>query len=182
MLGYRVHSWGEDPVWEEIPETPPGRGEVAIEVEACGVGRTVLNCINGNLNDGQATLPRVPGHELVGRVTELGPHSDPDLLGMRVAAFFYLFCGECEPCVRGREPHCQNLEGWVGVHRDGGYAPRANLPARNVVPLSDGLDPVAATVIPDAVATPVHVAERAAIDGEDRVVVVGAGGVGSAST
>jgi D-arabinose 1-dehydrogenase-like Zn-dependent alcohol dehydrogenase len=174
--GYRVQRWGDDPVWEEIPEKPPGRGEVAIEVEACGVGRTVLNCINGNLSDGRATLPRVPGHELVGRVTELGPHSDPDLLGMRIAAYFYLFCGECTPCVRGQEPRCERLEGWVGVHRDGGYAPRVSLPARNLIPLSDGLDPVAATVIPDAVATPVHVARRADIGAEDRVVVVGAGG------
>lgn len=176
MQGYRIKEWGVDPVWEDIPEDPPGRGEVALEVEACGVGRTVLNCINGNLNDGRATLPRVPGHELVGRVTELGEHSDPDLLGMRVAAYFYLFCGECPPCVGGRQPHCRQLEGWVGVHRDGGYAPRVNLPARNAVLLSDALDPVGATVIPDALATPVHVADRAGIDEDDRVVVIGAGG------
>lgn len=176
MEGYRIQRWGEDPVWEEIPVEPPGRGEVAIEVEACGVGRTVLNCINGNLSDGRATLPRVPGHELVGRVTELGPHSDPDLLGMRVAAYFYLFCGECPPCVRGQEPRCERLEGWVGVHRDGGYAPLVNLPARNAILLSESLDPVAATVIPDALATPVHVANRATIGEEDRVVVIGAGG------
>jgi D-arabinose 1-dehydrogenase-like Zn-dependent alcohol dehydrogenase len=174
--GFRVQRWGEDPVWDEIPEKPPGRGEVAIEVEACGVGRTVLNCINGDLSDGRAALPRVPGHELVGRVTELGPRSDPDLVGRRVAAYFYLFCGECKPCVRGQEPWCERLEGWVGVHRDGGYAPRVTLPARNAILLSDGLDPVAATVIPDALATPVHVANRAEIGDEDRVVVVGAGG------
>ncbi len=176
MDGWRIHAWGEDPVREDFPETPPGRGEVGIEVEACGVGRTVLNCINGNLNDGRATLPRVPGHELVGRVTEIGPHSNPDLLGERVAAYFYLFCGECRACVRGQEPRCDNLQGWVGVHRDGGYARRVNLPARNAILLSEGIDPVAATVIPDALATPVHVAHRAAIDDEDRVVIIGAGG------
>ena len=176
MEGYRVQRWGEDPVWDEIPDEPPGSGEVAIEVEACGVGRTVLNCINGNLSDERAALPRVPGHELVGRVTELGPHSDRDLLGRRVAAYFYLFCGECKPCARGQEPWCERLEGWVGVHRDGGYAPRVTLPARNAIPLPEGLDPVAATVISDALATPVHVANRAEIGSEDRVVVVGAGG------
>ena len=176
MQGYRIRQWGLDPVWEEIPEGSPGRGEVVIEVEACGVGRTVLNCIDGNLNDGRATLPRVPGHELVGRVTEIGEHSDPDLLGQRVAAYFYLFCGECAPCVDGRQPHCRQLAGWVGVHRDGGYAPRVILPARNTVLLSDVLDPVGATVVPDALATPVHVANRAVIDGNDRIVVIGGGG------
>jgi D-arabinose 1-dehydrogenase-like Zn-dependent alcohol dehydrogenase len=176
VQGYRIRQWGMDPVWEEIAEESPGRGEVVIEVEACGVGRTVLNCINGNLDDGRATLPRVPGHELVGRVTELGEHSDPDLLGQRVTAYFYLFCGECPACVAGRHPHCRQLEGWVGVHRDGGYAPRVVLPARNTVLLSDALEPVEATVIPDALATPVHVANRAVIDADDRIVVIGAGG------
>lgn len=176
MQGYRIREWGEPPAWDQIPEEPPGRGEVVVDVEACGVGRTVLNCINGNLNDGRATLPRVPGHELVGRVSELGEHSDPDLEGMRVAAYFYLFCGECPACVEGTQQRCQNLEGWVGVHRDGGYAPRVTIPARNLVLLSDAIDPVEATVIPDALATPIHVAGRAAIGHEDRIVVIGAGG------
>jgi len=62
------------------------------------------------------------------------------------------------------------------VHVDGGYAPHAVLPAHNAIPVPDDLDPVAATVVPDAVATPVHVATRAAIGSGDRVVVLGAGG------
>ena len=176
MFGYRIHQWGSPPVWEEIPDPAPGHGEVMIEVEACGVGRTVLNCINGDLDDGQASLPTVPGHELVGRVTALGPGGPDGLLGRRVVAYFYLICGECRMCTAGWEPRCRRLGGWVGVHRDGGYAPRATLPARNVVPIPEGLDPVSATVVPDAVATPVHVARRAAIDESDRVAVIGAGG------
>lgn len=180
MYGYRIEEWGTDPVWGDLPEPAPGRDEVAIEVEACGIGRTVLNCINGNLADERATLPRVPGHELAGRVTELGPGAPSDLLGRRVVAYFYLFCGTCPSCLRGREPRCARLEGWVGVHRDGGYAPRVVLPSRNAIVVPDDLDPVAATVIPDAVATPVHVAGRAGIDETDRVVVIGAaGGVGA---
>lgn len=180
MYGYRIERWGTDPAWEEIPEPTPAHDEVAIEVEACGVGRTVLNCINGNLADERASLPRVPGHELVGRVTELGEGAPPELLGRRVAAYFYLFCGTCSFCAQGREPRCSRLQGWVGVHRDGGYAPRVALPARNAIPVPDGLDPVAATVVPDAVATPVHVTGRAGIDDTDRVVVIGAaGGVGA---
>lgn len=176
MFGYRIHGWGEVPVWEEIPDPTPGPGEVAIEVEACGVGLTVLNCINGDLDDGRATLPRVPGHELVGRVTDLGDEVPADLLGRRVVAYFYLFCGECASCTKGREPLCERLQGFVGVHRDGGYAPRVVLPARSALPIPDDLDPVQATVVPDALATPVHVANRAGIDADDRVAVIGAGG------
>ena len=176
MFGYRIHEWGATPVWEELPEPVPGPGEVALDVAACGVGLTVLNCIDGNLDDGRATLPRVPGHELVGTVSAIGPEVPSELAGRRVVGYFYLFCGECAACLAGKEQRCARLAGWVGVHRNGGYAPRVVLPARNVIPVPEDLDPVAATVVPDAVATPVHVAARAQIDESDRVVVVGAGG------
>ena len=140
------------------------------------MGLTVLNCMNGDLDDSPELLPRVPGHEFIGRVSSVGPGADPSLVGRRVAAYFYLVCGECAACRAGREPQCSTLAGWVGVHRDGGYAPKVALPSRNAIPISDDLDPVAATVVPDAVATPVHIASRAGIGPEDRVVVIGAGG------
>jgi propanol-preferring alcohol dehydrogenase len=179
MLGHRIHAWGQEPVLEEMPEPTPGADEVAIDVEACGVGLTVLNCINGDLADDRATLPRVPGHELVGRVTAQGSDVAADLVGLRVTAYFYLICGTCEACLSDREPLCERLGGLVGVHRDGGYAPRVVLPAQNAVVIPDSLDPVEATVVPDAIATPVHIAGRSEIGDGDRVVVIGAaGGVG----
>ena len=95
-------------------------------------------------------------------------------------AHFYLFCGSCRRCVAGEEALCERLAGYVGVNRDGGYAPLAVLPARNAVPLPEEIDAAAATAIADAVATPVHVARRARIASGDRVAVVGAaGGVGA---
>jgi propanol-preferring alcohol dehydrogenase len=94
-----------------------------------------------------------------------------------VAAYFYLVCGECEACTAGRDANCANLEGWLGVQRDGGYAPFACLPVRNVIALPEGIDAVDGTVIPDALATPVHVCmERARIRPGERVAVLGAGG------
>ena len=175
--GYRVHRWGGDLQWEEFPRPVAGPGEVLVAVEACGIGLTVLNCVNGDLADDPGLLPRVPGHELVGRVAEVGAAVDRSLLGRRVVAYFYLACGACPPCVAGQDSRCLALAGWVGVHRDGGYAPWTVLPARNAVPVPDGLDPVAATVVPDAVATPVHVCgSRAGVGPGDRVAVIGAGG------
>ncbi|MGH8867474.1 MAG: alcohol dehydrogenase catalytic domain-containing protein [Actinomycetes bacterium] len=177
LSGFRVHAWGGPLVREEWPRAEPGPGELRVDVEACGVGRTVLNCIAGDLADGRARLPRVPGHELVGRVARVGPGVDPTRIGERVVAYFYRFCGRCHECADGRQSRCAALDGFVGVHSDGGYAPSAVLPARNAVPVPDGLDPVAATVVPDAVATPVHVCEqRARVTAGDRVVVIGAGG------
>jgi propanol-preferring alcohol dehydrogenase len=140
------------------------------------VGLTVLNSIRGDLGNDPSLLPRVPGHELAGRITEIGPDVDRNLHGARVVAYFYLSCGSCDECLAGRDPLCRNLAGFVGVHRDGGYAPYTVLPTANVIPVPEGLDPIAATVVPDAVATPVHIAARAALTGDDRVVVIGAGG------
>ena len=180
MMGYRLHRWREDPAWEQLPQREAGADEVLVEVEACGVGLTVLNCCNGDLADDPALLPLVPGHELVGRVVAAGTGAGQNLIGRRVVAYFYLVCGICPECVAGRDSRCRNLGGWVGVHRDGGYAPFAVLPARNALPVPDALDPVAATVVPDAVATPVHICRtRAKAAPDDRMVVIGAaGGVG----
>ncbi|HEX2404749.1 MAG TPA: alcohol dehydrogenase catalytic domain-containing protein, partial [Acidimicrobiia bacterium] len=174
--GYRIHRWNADPVWETFDLPSPGPGEVTVRVEACGVGLTVLNSIRGDLGNDTGLLPRVPGHELVGVVIGAGAEVDLGLVGHRVVAYFYLACGSCVECQTGQDSLCRNLAGYVGVHRDGGYAPYAVLPTTNVIPVSDDLDPIAATVVPDAVATPVHVAARASLRGEDRVVVIGAGG------
>lgn len=178
--GYRVHEWNGDLQWEAFAVPEPAHGEVLIHVEACGIGLTVLNCLSGDLDDDDSLLPRVPGHELVGTVTQVGAGVRPSLRGQRVTAYFYLTCGACRSCLAGDDARCLDLAGWVGVHRDGGYAPWVVLPAHNVVALPAGIDPVAATVIPDAVATPLHVCHtRARISPADRVVVIGAaGGVG----
>jgi len=160
----------------ERPEPRAGAREVKIAVEACGIGLTVLNCIRGDLGDDPDDLPRVPGHELVGRIVETGIGVDSDRVGERVAGYFYLFCGGCERCLAGDESLCLDLRGFIGVDVDGGYAERVSLPAGNAVPLRDEIDPVAATAIPDAIATPVHVARRASVGPGDRVAVIAAGG------
>ena len=174
--GHRVHRWGHELHWETFDRPVPAEGEVLIKVEACGIGLTVLNTMAGDLANDPALLPRVPGHEYVGTVAEVGRGVSDNLLSTRVSAYFYLTCGTCSHCLAGNDARCANLAGWVGVHRDGGYAPWAVLPAHNAVELPEGLDPVAATVVSDAVATPVHVATRAAIRPDDRVAVIGAGG------
>ncbi len=163
-------------VVEEVADPIPGEGEVLVELIACGVGQTVLNCMRGDLGDDPKDLPRIPGHELVGRIVEVGPGVEPVRKGELVAAYFYLFCGRCSRCMGGEEDLCDNLAGFVGVQRDGGYAERISLPARNAIRIWEGMDPVLATVIPDAVATPVHVADLARIRPGQRVVVVAAGG------
>ena len=176
MKAGRIHRWGGDLLVEDVTNPEPGADEVLVEVIACGVGLTVLNYMRGDLGGDDSHLPRVPGHELVGRVVEVGAGVEAVRKGELVAAFFYLFCGRCPHCLAGAEDLCDNMGGYLGVHRDGGYAERVILPARNAIRLPDGVDPVAATVINDAVATPVHVARLAGIRPGERVAVVAAGG------
>lgn len=174
--GYRIHTWGGPLTWEQWEVEAPGPGEVLVRVEACGIGLTVLNCMRGDLST-SAPLPRVPGHELAGRVTAVGAGVAEELLGMRVIAYFYVACGQCRACLAGRDAQCARLAGWLGVHVDGGYATYAVMPARNALPLPADVDAVLATAIPDAIATPLHVCKtRLALNPTDRVVVIGAGG------
>src|SRR5438105_2863874 len=172
----RIHQWGGEVRIEEVRDPRPGEDEVLVSVAACGVGLTVLNCIRGDLGDDPDDLPRVPGHELVGTIVQTGPGVDPGRRGELVTAHFYLFCGRCARCLAAQEPTCENLRGWVGVDRDGGYAELVALPERNAVALPAGLDPVLATTVSDAIATPVHVCRRAGVRPGDRLVVVAAGG------
>jgi propanol-preferring alcohol dehydrogenase len=177
QVGYRLHQWGQEPVWESFQRPTPKEGEVLVEVEACGIGSTVLNLMRRDPSDPRVTLPRVPGHELVGRVVEAPGPSDRRWIGRRITAYFYLYCGHCRPCVAGQENRCDNLAGLIGHAVDGGYAPWVVLRSRNLIGLPQELDPVSATVVADAVATPVHIARtRAKLGLLDRVAIIGAGG------
>lgn len=161
----------------EVPVPDIGPTDVLVEVEATSVGLTVYKSINIQFRDDPSYLPRIPGHEIVGRVVDAGDGVTGLDEGDLVGAYFYLSCDRCDACRSGHEPHCENLRGHVGVDIDGGYAEYVRLPAANAISLPDGLDPVAATAVPDAIATPYHVAsQRAQIGPGDRVMVLGAGG------
>ncbi|UOZ03433.1 alcohol dehydrogenase catalytic domain-containing protein [Amycolatopsis sp. WQ 127309] len=176
MRALQITSWGGalNPVEVDTPE--PGRGDVLVRVEACGIGLTVLNCINGQLGNDPSYLPRTPGHELVGVVEAVGDGVSSERIGERVAAYFYLVCGECVQCLGSRDSMCLNFRGNVGVTIDGGYAEYAVLPALNAISVPGAVSSEFATAIPDAIATPVHVARRAGIEPGCRVAVLAAGG------
>ncbi len=105
-------------VTRDIPT--PGPGQVRIHVKACGVCRTDLHLAEGDLTPKH---PRVtPGHEVVGRVDELGPGSTRFVLGDRIGVPWLAHtCGECRFCVAGRENLCMTPR-FTGWDLDGGYA------------------------------------------------------------
>jgi len=176
VRAFRIHRWGGPLQLEALPDPTPGPGEATVAVDACSVGLTVLNAMGGAFTDDPKFLPRVPGHELVGRVEAVGEGVRALRAGDRVMAYFYLSCGHCQACRAGRDSRCKNLAGWIGVHRDGGYGERVALPAHNLLPLPESIPSALATAIPDAIATPLHVCRRAQVGPGDRVAVIAAGG------
>jgi propanol-preferring alcohol dehydrogenase len=101
----------------------PGPGELLLEVAACGVCRTDLQLVEGDLEPRR--LPIVPGHQVVGRVAVLGPGTTGWHVGDRAGVGWLAgSCGECAWCRSGRENLCERAT-FTGWDRDGGYADQA---------------------------------------------------------
>ena len=132
---------GERLAMEERPDPAPGPGQIRIRIEACGVCRTDLHVVDGELPDPK--LPIVPGHEIVGRVEAVGEGVDFKL-GARVGvAWLGHTDGTCSYCRSGRENLCDHPL-FTGYTRDGGYATHTIAEVAFVFPLPDDLDPVGA--------------------------------------
>lgn len=105
---------------EDVEEPSPGRGEVLIRVRACGVCRTDLHIVEGELKP--IKLPVIPGHQVVGVIEEIGEGVEAVKKGDRVGVpWLYWACGSCKYCRRGLENLCDNAL-FTGYSVDGGYA------------------------------------------------------------
>jgi len=114
---------------------PPAAGQVLLRVHACGVCRTDLHIVDGELP--QIGHPVVPGHEIVGTVVELGAGVDEFQTGQRVGVpWLGWTCGRCRYCKSGRENLCDSAR-FTGYHLDGGYADYAVADARYCFALSE---------------------------------------------
>ena len=123
-----------------VPE--PGKGQVLVEVGACGVCRTDLHVCDGELTEPK--LPLVPGHEVVGRVAALGPGVECFREGARVGVpWLGWTCGACRFCEAGKENLCEAAR-FTGYTLDGGYAEYLVADQRYCFPLAEGLSDVAA--------------------------------------
>jgi propanol-preferring alcohol dehydrogenase len=123
----------------ERPLPVPGPGQVRIAVSACGVCRTDLHVLDGDIH---GMLPIVPGHEVVGRVDALGPGVTELASGMRIGVpWLGHTCGVCRYCVSGRENLC-DAPLFTGFTRDGGFATHCIADARYCFVLPDSFDDV----------------------------------------
>ncbi|HEY9445847.1 MAG TPA: zinc-dependent alcohol dehydrogenase family protein [Burkholderiales bacterium] len=126
----------------EVPVPRPAAGQVLVRVRACGVCRTDLHVIDGEL--AHPKQPLVPGHEIVGEIAELGDGVERWAIGQRVGIpWLGHTCGVCAYCTSGRENLCDGAR-FTGYHIDGGYAEYALADARYCLAVPDAYDDVAA--------------------------------------
>jgi propanol-preferring alcohol dehydrogenase len=164
-------------VMDNVPDPVPRAGEAVARVLACGAGLTVHHARAGRL---KLDYPRILGHEIAGEIVAVGEGVTTLEPGDGVTAYFYLTCGVCRWCRTNRETLCDNFAGYVGREVDGGYAEYVRLPASAFIRFPDSLDwrgrPAEASVVCDAIATPLKVTRKARLAPTDTVAVFGAGG------
>jgi len=132
---------GERLTLVDRPDVQPSEGEVRVRVAACGVCRTDLHVVDGELP--QPKLPIIPGHEIVGRIETVGAHVEALSPGMRVGIpWLGRTCGQCAYCREGRENLCDRPL-FTGYTRDGGYATHVVADAQFVFRLPGEGDDVA---------------------------------------
>jgi len=127
--------------WMELADRQPGAGEIRVKVAACGVCRTDLHVVDGELPDPQ--VPIIPGHEIVGRIDMLGAGVEGLQIGARVGIpWLGHTCGVCPYCKIGRENLCDRPI-FTGYTRDGGFATETIADARFAFPFGEAGDDVA---------------------------------------
>ena len=154
----------------------PGPGQVRIRVEACGICHTDAATVMGVYPG--LTLPRVPGHEVIGRIEAIGSAVSKWKIGQRVGVG--LIAGEdgvCESCRRGDAVNCQNPV-VSGVTADGGYAEVMIAEARGIASIPDELTSAEAAPLLCAGVTTYNALRNAGLRGGDLVAVQGIGGLG----
>jgi 2-desacetyl-2-hydroxyethyl bacteriochlorophyllide A dehydrogenase len=155
-------------------DRPPGWSR--LQVLACGICGTDQHLLHGMVLPPGVSYPVYPGHEVAARVIEADPQNGPEP-GSTVVLHPLLPCGSCAACTSGAEQLCPTA-GMLGIHHKGGLADEMLWRSDRLVPVGN-VDPVVAALLPDAVTTAYHAIQRAAVPKGGRLVVIGAGGVGT---
>ena len=157
----------------ELPTPEPGPGELRVRVRTCGVCRTDLHVIEGDLP--RRTLPIVPGHQVVGEVDGLGAGCEGFAPGDRVGiAWLRGTCGRCVWCRAGQENLCPDSR-YTGYHEHGGYAEYAVVPAAYVYRIPPGFDDLQAAPLLCAGIIGYRALQRSGVQAGGRLALYGFG-------
>jgi alcohol dehydrogenase, propanol-preferring len=165
---------------EELDRPKPADNEVLIKVEACGVCHSDLHIIEGDWKQfgGITKIPLIPGHEIAGRVAEVGGGVRDLKPGDRVGVpWIYWTCGECEFCRAGYENLCSKQK-ITGCTVDGGYAEYIKAPATHATRIPDAIAAAEAAPLFCAGVTVYRAIRQAHLAPGQRLAVFGVGGLG----
>ena len=154
----------------DMPDPVPGPGEIRIRVRACGVCRTDLHVVEGDLPE--HTLPIIPGHQIVGKVDALGPGARVFSPGDRVGVAWLR--GTCGVCGHGDENLCPDSR-YTGYHENGGYAELAVVPEEYAYPIPDQFDDLQAAPLLCAGIIGYRALQRAEVPAGGRLALYGFG-------
>jgi D-arabinose 1-dehydrogenase-like Zn-dependent alcohol dehydrogenase len=161
-------------VERDVPE--PGVGQVRVAVDACGVCHSDALVKGGHFPG--LTLPRIPGHEIAGRIDAVGAHVTEWKIGDAVGVGWHGgHCFVCKACRRGLFINCEKAK-ITGLTHDGGYAEYVVVPHESVARMPDGLDPAEAGPLLCAGVTTYNSLRNSGARAGDTVAVQGIGGLG----
>lgn len=160
---------------EDCAVQSPGAGHVRIEVAYTGICGTDLHIAHGAM-DQRVSVPAVIGHEMSGRIAELGPHVEGWAVGDPVTVMPLDWCGRCPACRAGNSHVCHDLN-FVGIDSAGSMQGSWTVPVQLLVRLPDGL-PLSHAALVEPTAVAAHDVRRGGVRAGEKVVVVGAGPVG----
>ena len=178
---FKEHGGSEKIVYDEYRDPAPDAGEVLVRVRACALNHVDMLLLDGRFPPPEG-LPHVNGCEVAGTVEGVGAEVKGLARGRRVLIFPGFSCGSCEYCLRGARTVCVRY-GYLGAHRDGGYAELVKAPAANILPLPDAITFEAGAAVPLAMLTAWHalIAQAKLEPGQTVLVHAAGSGVGSAA-
>jgi len=178
---FKEHGGPEKVVYDDYRDPTPGPDDVVVRVGACALNHVDLLLLDGRFPPPEG-LPHVNGCEVTGTIETVGARVTGLERGQRVIIFPGFACGGCEYCLRGEPTVCVKY-GYLGAHKDGGYAERVKAPAANILPLPEAIAFEAGAALPMAMVTAWHalVAQARLQPGQTVLVQAAGSGVGSAA-
>ncbi|MBI4255275.1 MAG: alcohol dehydrogenase catalytic domain-containing protein, partial [Candidatus Rokubacteria bacterium] len=178
---FKEHGGAEKLVYGEYKDPAPEPTDVVVRVRACALNQVDMLLLDGRFPPPEG-LPHVNGCEVAGTVETAGAAVKGLTTGQRVIIFPGFSCGSCEYCLRGERTVCVRY-GYLGAHKDGGYAELVKAPAANLLPLPEAVSFEAGAALPLAFLTSWHaLVVKARLEPGQTVLVQAAGsGVGSAA-
>src|SRR5438034_10897990 len=178
MRAVRLVQVGKPLEQADIPIPEIGSSDVLIRVAAAGICHS-----DAHYRAGISKIDNLPltlGHEIAGRVEEVGSDVTHLSAGDRVCLHYLVSCGSCEFCVHGFEQFCRNGQ-MIGKHRDGGYAEFIKAPSTNVFVLPDEIPFEIGAIMMCSSATALHALNKARFKAGGSIAIFGFGGLGFAA-